>query len=56
MGNVANYKPMRTLSIWKSIFQLHQKCGYPHPIKATNQVVRIIGYGWGSVIGPKLAR
>ena len=29
---------------------------YPHPIKATNQVVGITGYGWGSVIGQKLAR
>ena len=28
----------------------------PHPIRATNQVVGIIGYGWGSVIGRKLAR
>ena len=29
---------------------------HPHPIRATNQVVGIIGYGWGSVIGRKLAR
>ena len=28
----------------------------PHPIRATNQVVGIIGYGWGSMIGQELAR
>ena len=29
---------------------------YPHPTRATNQVLGIIGYGRGPVIGRKLAR
>ena len=37
--------------------EVSKASSYPHPIRATNQVGGMIGYGWGSVvIGRKKAR